>query len=339
MAGTFDQIAAEPDLLRRVGSKRDHRLVAEIKQLPQAEPATDVEGKASRWPGALPATRRQRLHDRRRGRRRRPASCAHRTHRERPDRDARRPARRRAAWRWRNLRATSCRCRRCGSDEMLGGDERAERRLELEAAGQLEPRVAFRFRPRMAGRAAAGMEDALAARRVACRRARRLSRRRAASASSETRMPPRRRRQAPARRRRAFAEQTHGQAFLDAIGLVAACRNSARSSRAAAPAPRRSCAGAASRSGVTCLEFVHLGLEAGHVFPDFRRGRWCRPCRCRPGTTRRRRSSGTLALSAVNAASTAAASNAVSPLAILASPPTCLPFSFMMALRSAIGSA
>ena len=61
MAGAFDEIAAGHDLFRHVGCKGDHRLVAEIKQLPQAEAATDVEGEGELVARRLARDRRQRL--------------------------------------------------------------------------------------------------------------------------------------------------------------------------------------------------------------------------------------------------------------------------------------
>ena len=123
---------------------------------------------------------------------------------------------------------------RPGADAVLGigrnvrRHEGAERRLQLEAAGQFELRGALGFRPRMAGRAAAGTENALAARRIAGPERGKFRGARGVSASSETRTPPRRPPQGRARRRRAFADRPMpGQPFLMPIGLVAAAAISA----------------------------------------------------------------------------------------------------------------
>ena len=63
MAGAFDQIAAGKHRLRRACGKREHRLIAQIKQLPQADAAADVEGEAELVTRRLALHRRQRFQE------------------------------------------------------------------------------------------------------------------------------------------------------------------------------------------------------------------------------------------------------------------------------------
>ena len=138
MAGAFDQIAAGQHRLRRAFGKRKHRLIAQIKQFPQADAAADVE-RESRACGPAPCRPPPAASSgRHRDRRCRWASCVHRTHRGRPDKNARRPATRPAAWRWRGPRPTSAPMPSLGICGNVRRHEGAERRLELEAAGQLQ---------------------------------------------------------------------------------------------------------------------------------------------------------------------------------------------------------
>ena len=131
---------------------------------------------------------------------------------------------------------------RPGADAVvrIGGDvgrhEGAERRLQLEAAGQFKLRVALRFRARVAGRAAAGLENPLAARGVARARARRL-----VAASSRCGVVRNQNAAAPtaAKDERgdgeflAASRHRRRSALLDAVGLVAAAAIRRRSRRTA----------------------------------------------------------------------------------------------------------
>ena len=117
-------------------------------------------------------------------------------------------------------------------------------------------------------------------------RARRARPRSGVAASSETRTPPRRRHHQGERRDGELSEKNPirpRESLSDAIGLVAASAISAQIGRTAAPSAATSCAGAATAASRYGLVLSSGGLEARPCLPRSSARPWCRPCRCRPG--------------------------------------------------------
>ena len=325
MARPFDEIAAEP---RPVPARPSASAITgwslEIEQLPQAEAAPDVERKAEPVARRLAGDRRQRLHE---GVEVGDVGRLHaRIGRVGKGRIVVRAARRNAV-----QHGVGEILERPGADAVLriGRDVRARRtcRTASSARGRRPARscaAPFGFRPRVTGRAAAGIENALAARRHRLPRARRLS---AASSAfghrSGTRTPPRRPPPRTSAATASFPMQTpsgRGTSLLDAIGLVAAAAICADRRRAARFSASTSWAGAATAAAGSALNLSTAALKPGHVFPDFRGGLGValvaarREQRVDIDLLRRWR------CSACSAASTAAASNGVSPFDHLGKP-------------------
>ena len=181
---------------------------------------------------------------------------------------------------------TSCRCRPCGSGEMLGGTK-----VPNGVFSSSPPASSSRASPSDFGRAWQDVQppaQKMRSPRVAspapsCGESLRHSSR--FGHPSETRTPPRRCRQARARQPISFRQRPSRSALLDAEGLVAAAAVLRRSFRAAAPSASTSWAGAASGRGEIRLELVDLRPGTRPCPPrSWEKRSYRRPCRCPPGT-------------------------------------------------------
>ncbi len=201
MAGAFDQITAEQELLRRIRRERHDRFAAQVRAASTGLcRAGNCTGTTAGWRPPCRAPPAASL-CRRTGHRHPPAPCARRRHREKTGRDGRRRAPRHASCALAKSSEDQLPMPSFGSGEMLGGTKvpkgvfSSSPPASCSSASPSAPGLAWQRG------AAAGPEICVRRAPHHPTRSRPPSSRRDAPARSDTRRAPRRCRQAPARSR------------------------------------------------------------------------------------------------------------------------------------------